>query len=294
VLVTGLSGAIVVWQVLLSLSIYAFVEAHDTPGGSGTPVGILRDVAATIRAHAASWSDGQAIVYCPGDDPLVDEYPAVFRFLVGSDVDLRLVDRETALLFPHRTADTLVVLAPGDSRAAEALTAHAEELGGDTVWLRERNGAYRFYRLAAGTVPSATISPPGTPVRLENGVRLLGYDLHPSPKPGQTAHLTLYWHVASVPHDAPEQGYRFANHVLAANGERVGQHDGPGYPVALWRTGDTLASWFDLPVAPDATPGPYVLRTGMYVYMPPDQFVSVQVLNPEGGATAPVVEWALQ
>jgi len=290
----GLLGAtLVVWQAGLSLSIYAFVETHDTPNGAGTPVGVLRRVSSTIRDHVTTWSSGQAIVYCAGDDPALAECPAVLSFVAGHTANLRFVDYDASLLFPGTQGDTLVILAPGESRAADSLPAYAELLANDTVWLRERAGAYRFYRLPAGSVPQATISPPGTPAELENGVHLLGYDLRPPIAPGQTTRLTLYWRVAALLPDVPDQGYRFANHVLATSGQRVGQHDGPGHPVERWRAGDTLASWFDISIAPSAASGPYVLRTGMYVYTPPDQFTPVHVLDEGGGPVANAVDWAI-
>jgi 4-amino-4-deoxy-L-arabinose transferase-like glycosyltransferase len=290
----GLLGAtLVVWQVGLSLSIYAFVETHDTPNGAGTPVGILRRVSSTIRTHATTWSSGHAIVYCAGDDPALAECPAVLDFMAGHTTNLRFVDYDASLLFPGTQGDRLVVLAPGESRAADVLPAYAELLANDTVWLRERAGAYRFYRLPTGSVPQAAVLPPGAPAELENGVHLLGYDLRPPVTPGQTTRLTLYWRVAALPPDVPEQGYRFANHVLASSGQRVGQHDGPGYPVERWRGGDMLASWFDISIASAAAPGPYTLRTGMYVYTPPDQFTPVHVLDEAGRVVADAVEWAI-
>jgi hypothetical protein len=97
-----------------------------------------------------------------------------------------------------------------------------------------------------------------------------------------------------MPLDPPAQGYRFANHVLAGDGQRVGQHDGPGYPVERWRTGDTLATWFDISIDDGAAVGPYTLRTGMYVYTPPDQFASVRILGPSGEAGAETVEWTIR
>jgi hypothetical protein len=30
--------------------------------------------------------------------------------------------------------------------------------------------------------------------------------------------------------------------------------------------GDTVVTWFDVPIAPDAAPGMYTMRVGMYTY----------------------------
>jgi 4-amino-4-deoxy-L-arabinose transferase-like glycosyltransferase len=290
----GLLGvALVLWQASLSISIFAFVERHDTPGGAGTPIAILRRVSSVVRSEAPAWSSDRVIVYCPGDDPAVDECPAVLSFVSGKAADLRFVDANASLLFPESQGDTLLLVAPGESRAADVLRAYADLLPEETIWLREGKDAYRFYRLAQGQVPRPPTTPAGTPAELENGVQLLGYNIPSPAAPGQTVRLELFWRVAALPPDPPSQGYRFANHLLAASGQRVGQNDGPGYPADRWQAGDTLLSWFDIPVASAADPGPYVLRTGMYVYWPPDQFVPVRVLGKDG-SLSDAVEWTIQ
>jgi 4-amino-4-deoxy-L-arabinose transferase-like glycosyltransferase len=296
-------AALVAWQSYLSISIHAFVEKHDTPGGMGTPVRIYREVVRTMERHAHAWDNRQAIVLCPGDNPRWHECPAVFRFITGRSLEVRFADVNTALLFPQSEVDTLIVLAPGESIAGlesptcwgdEVLSRHAQELSGESVPLRAGGGAYRFYRLPAGYVPDPPVRPADTPVRLANGVSLLGYALSVPPEPGQTTRLSLYWRVDSVPADPPAQGYSFANHLLVANGQRCGQKDGPGYPVELWRAGDTVISWFDIALDADAPPGPYQLRVGMYVYTPPDQFVAVPVVDAMGQPIGDAVKWSLE
>jgi hypothetical protein len=101
--------------------------------------------------------------------------------------------------------------------------------------------------------------------------------------------------VAQVPPHLPSQGYSFANHLLAVDEHRYGQRDGPGYPATRWQSGDTLVSWFDIPLAADAPPGPYILRIGMYVYTPPDKFESIAILDQAGHATGNVAAyWPLE
>ncbi|MBN1642512.1 MAG: glycosyltransferase family 39 protein [Anaerolineae bacterium] len=294
-LVRGLAallGAILVaWQVHLSLSIYAFVERYETPGGAGTPIAILRQVSATLRSHAREWGGGRAIVYCPGDDPATQECPAFFEFVAGRAVEVRFVDQEAGLLYPAARTDTLLVLSPGADRVANAIAPYAAALPGDTVWLRERSGAYRFYRLPAGQAPRPPVRPSTGALPLDNGVSLLGYGLSGEPAPGEALQLSLYWQVRALPDSPPGQGYSFANHLLTLEGLRVGQRDGEGYPVAYWREGDTVVSWFEIAVDADAPPAPYVLRTGMYIYTPPDHFRPVYVLDPTGHPVSDAADW---
>jgi hypothetical protein len=284
--------SLIAWQSYLSLSIHAFVEVHDTPGGMGTPIGILREVARTIDRHTDAWDSRQVIALCPGDDPAMDEWPAVLQFISGRKLDVRFVDYDASLLFPQADTDALVVLTPGESHAASELPLHLQALPGQEIPLREGRGTFRFYRLPGGYKPWPPVEPSGAPVALENGVSLLGYALSPAPAPGQRAELTLYWHVDALPADPPPQGYSFANHLLAADGQRCGQADGPGYSVRRWRAGDTLLSWFTIPLAPDAPEAPYRLRVGMYVYTPPDRFTTIHVTD-EGRPIADAVTWPI-
>lgn len=294
-LLGGLSvAAIVSWQIYLSLSIYAFVEKHDTPDGMGTPISVYREIAHTMERYAEGWHNRQVVMLCPGDDPNFDECPAVFGFMASRSLDLRFVDGNSALLFPRSEADTLVVLAPGDSIAAAELPRHAQQLSDQSVSLREGTGEYRFYRLPAGYTPLPPVQPEGGPAHLANDVWLLGYELSPSPTPGEATRLALYWQVGAIPASVPAQGYSFANHLLAAGGERCAQKDGPGYRAHLWRAGDVVLSWFDMIVAADAPPPPYHLRTGMYVYTPPDQFTTIPIVDAEGRPIADAIEWPVE
>jgi 4-amino-4-deoxy-L-arabinose transferase-like glycosyltransferase len=293
--------ALVAWQSYLSLSIHAFVDQHHTPGGMGTPVRILRQVVRTLERQAETWDNRQAVMVCPGDNPRWDECPAVFGFMTSRSLDVRFVDGRASLLFPQSKADTPLVLAPGQSRTAGELPRYVAPLPGEDVALREDVDRYRFYRLPAGVWPAgdapvgASPAPEGqtegAPVRLANGVELLGYEWSEPPAPGQTARLALYWRVGSLPADPPAQGYSFANHLLGNDDRRAGQSDGPGYRVDLWQPGDTLVSWFDFDLPADAPPPPYRLRTGMYVYTPPDQYLAIPVVDAQGQPVADAVEW---
>ena len=286
--------ALMAWQVYLSLSIHAFVETHHTPSGMGTPIGILQRVSDRIRSHADAWGNHEVVVLCAGDNPATDECPAVLQFMAGRELALRFVDHGASLLLPESDADTLIVLAPGASIAVEETPRHTEPMPDQMIWLRENVDAYRFYRLPAGTTPLPAIQPDGVPVRLENGVSLLGYERSAPPTPGATTRLTLYWRVDAVPDSPPPQGYSFANHLLGADGQRYGQQDGPGYPVWQWRNGDTVLSWFEIPVASSAPDRPFHLRVGMYTYIPPDQFIAAYVVDSAGQRTADAVEWPVE
>jgi hypothetical protein len=83
-------------------------------------------------------------------------------------------------------------------------------------------------------------------------------------RPGGTFRWQLTWRVDSPP--PPEADYHWTNQLYDAAGKRVGQMDGVGFPAHSWRAGDTVVTWFDVPIAPDAAPGVYQMRVGMYTY----------------------------
>ena len=292
VLAGSLLAMLAAWQSYLSLSINSFVGQHDTPGGMGTPIRIYEDVFSAMTRYATAWQNRQVVVLCAGDDPRLDECPAVFGFVAGRALDVRFVDRDSALLFPAGTRDTLAVLAPGASRVAIEIPRYAQELPEASVSLRERTGYYRFYRLSDAYMPAPAVSPNGAPVYLANGTAVLGYDL-PSLVADQPAQLALFWRVDAMPTEPPAQGYSFANHLLAADGQSFAQKDGPGYPVRLWRPGDTVISWFDLPLPVDLPAGPYRLQISVYVYTPPDEFTPIPVLGVDGQPGGSTTTWPL-
>jgi hypothetical protein len=283
--------ALLAWQAYLSISIHAFVDRHHTPGGIGTPIRIQRRVARTIVEQSAAWNSPQAVLLCPGDDPRWDECPAVYGFMLSRALDLRVADGRASILLPRSGTDTLLALAPGTESAVGLLPAFAQPLPLLDVPLREDVARYRFYRLPAGHTPTL---PADTPARLANGVELLGATFAQPPKPGQTTRLLLHWRVTEVPSNPPPQGYSFANHLLTGNSQaRVAQADGPGQRVVLWRSGDALISAFDLSLPASAPPPPYRLRTGMYIFTPPDQFTAIPVVDAQGTPIADAVEWLI-
>ena len=286
-------AVLLVWQAYLSLSIHTFVERHHTPGGIGTPIGILRRVSATTKRLAQEWGTTSVVALCPGENPAMDECPAVLSFMVDRTQKIRFADPRASLVFPESDTDTLIVLAPGTGTAGENLERYAHEIGSETIWLREGVDAYRFYRLPAGQIPAPSIQPDGSPVRLENGVSLLGYEIEAPPSPGQTLHVTLFWHVDELPAAPPQQGYSFANHLYGDDGIRYGQRDGPGYPVQLWQKGDTIRSTFDIPLSADVPDVTYTLHVGLYTHIPPDQFIAVHVLDGSGNPGDIWVQWKI-
>ena len=101
--------------------------------------------------------------------------------------------------------------------------------------------------------------------RLEETIRLLGYDLEPQTvTPGERLRLTLYWQAV----DTPDGNYKVFNHLIGADGSLAGQQDGlPGGSVVLsgeWLPGEIVVDRYEIHVREETPPGEYVLYTGMY------------------------------
>jgi hypothetical protein len=123
------------------------------------------------------------------------------------------------------------------------------------------------------------------PDRWANGVQLLSALGYGDLRPGGTCILEATWRVNSLP--SPGADYHWFNHLIDADGKRVGQMDGVGFPSRSWRTGDTVVTGFDVPIAPEAAPGAYKMRVGMYTY--PD-IRNVPVVDAAGNPVSDAIE----
>jgi len=124
--------------------------------------------------------------------------------------------------------------------------------------------------LVAAMVSPAEIAYP-LDLRLGGSIRLLGYDLSQTVvEPGGVVELTLYWQAAAVVDDR----YKVFTHLLgetwnADGGNFIwGQQDNEPLngqaQTTTWVPGAVVADPYRIPVAPDAPPGLYTLRAGMY------------------------------
>ncbi len=268
------------WHIYIQQSLLTFVDTHDTPGGYGAPVKYT--LAATHRAEElqAETAGAALITLLPGADPRYDGQAAVLDVLLGPNA--RPVDGRQTLVFPDRPA---VYLA--DPSAEPALTMLAEmgaEVEPQLPLCGGSDAAYRFFRRQ----PDAVTAPhpwEGDSARWASGVTLLGYDWSGDPQPGGAVRWMLYWRVEGIP---PVEGdLHWFNHLVDGEGARWGQMDGAGLPVSEWRVGDVVLTWFDIPIAADALPPPYFIRSGMYTY--PD-IVGISLLDVAGNPAGQFIE----
>lgn len=268
----ALVAVIVAAQLYGYLSALHFVAGRNTPGGYGTPVGL------TLRAvHSAEQMardvKGSLLVMADGDNVEADEVASIWDVLVDPAFAPRIVDRRQANVYPAGPA--VIVHAPG-------MAAERRDI---TLPLRPGEGEYSLTRWPGGDVPRVQMLAPIGPDRWANGVQLLGAQPANDVHAGGTLRWQLTWRVSSPA--PPGADYHWFNHLVNSDGKRVGQMDGVGFLARTWRTGDTVMTWFDIPLAPDTAPGAYKMRVGMYTF--PD-VQGVPVVDASGKPVAEYVE----
>ncbi|MBN1886998.1 MAG: glycosyltransferase family 39 protein [Thermoflexales bacterium] len=260
-------------QVYNYLAITHFVVGRDTPGGYGTPAGqTLRAVKSAEQV--ARELGGSIVVMADGDNVEADNIASIWDVLVDPAFDPRVVDRRSAGMYPDGPA--VVVYAPGGSAGTPDVI---------RLSLRPGEGEYELFKwqgIAKSQLSEFQVPEMG---RWANGVHLLGTDDSHELRPGQTFEWWIFWRVTSPP--PPGADYHWFNHLVDAEGKRVGQADGVGFPARSWRVGDIVMTWFEVPIAPDAAPGTYTMRVGMYTY--PD-IQNVPVVDEAGNPVSDAVE----
>jgi hypothetical protein len=241
--------------------------------GYGTPLGYWRRAAEKARDLAEENDAKEILVLAPGDQPW-DEKANAFDALL-SDTPHRIVDGYTTLVCPTHPA--LLLLAPEIEHAASSVPLCTEDLHVG-IAASPLGGTYR-YRLWEPTHVSATrCSETLIPASAgwASGVRLLGYAVTGTPQPGEALHVTLRWETTQGPLD---EDVHWFNHLDDAQGHRCAQFDGVGWPASRWRPGDRVLVHYDLSIAGDTSPGPYVLRVGQYTY---PEIANVPILDEAG------------
>jgi hypothetical protein len=139
----------------------------------------------------------------------------------------------------------------------------------DDSWPAVFAGGQRFddYFRIVEVPPAASFVPdlsPPEPIRLANGIRLLGVLTAPAaamPRAGQPWTAYLLWRV-----DEPAgQEFTLFAHLIDANGDKYAQVDVPGLPVGNQRQDEFALSRLDFQLGPGLpSDGPLYLRLGSY------------------------------
>jgi len=259
-------------------------QAAEGMEGYGTPLGTWRRAAETARWLAEEEDVREILLLMPGDASW-DE-PATILDALLSGTARRVIDGRRAAIYPSH--DALLVIAPAASAGGQLAEPCTTDLGVERP-ASPSGGMYR-YRLwrSAEAGPDACAAPlTAASTRWGSGVELLAYGVEGTPAPGETLSVTLYWRTHQGPLEADVHWFI---HLLGREEARWGQFDGVGWPSSRWRPGDRVMTRFQVPIAPEAPPGPYMLRVGQYTFPAIENIPTVdEAGNPaDYAATLPV------
>jgi 4-amino-4-deoxy-L-arabinose transferase-like glycosyltransferase len=261
--------AIAIWSVGSLTGILQ--AATSEPTWFGTPLGYWWRAAEQARSLAAQKRATEVLLVLPDDqDGRLDA--------LLSDTPHRVVDGQTAVVYPPHPA----ILAFGpETETARTLTIPCTQgLVSDLV--ASPLGGIYHYRLWNPTGASAAACADGllpADAQWASGVRLTGYSVTGSSRPGEVLHVALYMETTQGP---LETDVHWFNHLEDQAGRRWGQFDHAGWPAERWQPGDRILLHFALPIAEGAAPGPYILRVGQYVYHSPENIENIPVTDAAG------------
>ncbi len=258
------------WAALLLLGVTAIWQAqtwgyvlHAAATGSqgyGTPLGYWWRAAEQARELAEQEDAAEVLLLMPGDRSW-DAKANILDALL-SDTPHRLVDGHTTVVYPPH--DTILLIASEVETSVALAFPCTQDLESDLA-ASPLGGTYhyRLWSPAHAGASSCTQTLLPATAQWASGVRLLGYGVTGTVQPGASPHVILHWETTQGPLDTDVHWF---HHLEDQTGQRWGQFDAVGWPAARWQPGDRVLLHFDLPIAPDAEPGPYILRVGQYTY----------------------------
>lgn len=226
-LLTALIAATaLIWtlQISESLSISS-VQAHS--GGMGTPLGLVREVAATAP------TDRPALLFTHGDNVSVDGEAAIFHALWWERPDHRVIAGQSLLVLPAEPAYLLATLP--HFQAWEELEAAGLALNPQAFPRRENEGAGFI-----ATHYDGESAPQGfthvAPITLENGLRFEGWKTR---QVGDRLRVSTLWTVIQMPPTGNYQQFHHLRNAATLEGDPL---EGSDVPISAhsWQVGDQL------------------------------------------------------
>ena len=218
-----------------------------TPGGISTPLLQQRRAARFVQ-------DGSpVVVMAVGDNPETDGDAAVADVLFW-EYPHRIVDGRNALILPARPSWLFFVSLWLPSRSILEAVVPPDAI--EVHILPKRQGAYPFFVARWHPTRPEGFRPIG-PIPFENGLQLVGWQVHPQDK---GVRLLTLWRAL----DPKPQGeiHQF-NHMYVEGQEApIAVHDIP-LPWRAWQKGDWVVTWVDFP---ETMPEGGWLGVGLYRY----------------------------
>jgi len=274
------------WVALLLLSSIALWQAREwsdilhtaTSGAAwyGTPLGYWQRAAERARTLTEQQGAEEALLIMPGDRSW-DEKGYILDALLSGEPH-RVVDGNTTVVYPPHPALLLIASEVKESIAfALPCTLDLEA----DLPASPSGGAYHYRLWEPRDVQASSCATGLSPVTAQwaSGVRLRGYKVSGKPQPGEVVRVILHWETTQGPLEADVHWF---NHLEDREGQRWSQLDLVGWPAKRWRPGDSVMFHFDLPIASEAPPGPYIIRVGQYEYISPEKIENIPVLDIAG------------
>jgi hypothetical protein len=242
----------------------------------GTPVGYWWRAAEQARSLTVEKGATEVLLIMPGDQEWNQKAYGLDALL--SDTPHRVADGQTTIVYPPHPS--VLVIASEVEASTEMAASCTQDLEADTI-ASPLGGTYHYRLWDPAHADAAACTDGLLPADAQwaSGVRLLGYSVSGMPRPGETLHVALHVETTQGPLEADVHWF---NHLEDQEGQRWGQLDLVGWPAERWQPGDRILLHFDLPIAPDAAPGPYVLRVGQYVYHSPEDLENIPVTDIAG------------
>jgi hypothetical protein len=242
----------------------------------GTPLGYWQRAAQQARSLFKQERADEILLIMPGDETWDQKGYGLSALL--SDTPHRVVDGQNVIVYPpHRS---VIVIASEVNRARALLAPCTQDLGKDLA-ASPFGGTYAYYLWDPDQAHAAlcTESLIAADAQWTSGTRLRGYNVSGAIEPGSTLQVTIYWETTTGPIDTDVHWF---NHLEDQEGQRWAQLDMEGWPTENWRPGDRILTHFDLSIAADAAPGPYILRVGQYAYRSPEDIENIPVIDTAG------------
>jgi 4-amino-4-deoxy-L-arabinose transferase-like glycosyltransferase len=196
--------------------------------------------------------------------------PGSMILLMNNDAyaqSLEFFNPQNALLLPAGNSDeTTLIAVPATVPLHPVLAGKLGEWG---VTPEMSNEVYTMYVARPETLTasgsehlSLEYAFHGAASRADYFATLLGTEIVGEAAPGQSFTLLTYWIIDQQP--ANLHPLRIFVHMITPDGIIVAQSDILGVPAVQWRQGDVIVQTHDIALLPDAPPGPYKLRIGLY------------------------------
>jgi len=248
--------AIAVTQVYAFLSIQNFVGSRATPGGYGTPAGMLLRVVQAAEQLSRAMGNAEIIVNGNSDTVRFDSEAAAFDVLLDPRVPHRFVSMMGASVYPAGNAVFVNRVLPGQSGPIQLALRTGEGGYSLTNW----DGKNQLS--LSNNLADQFLTRLASPQSFVNGVAVWAYHVYGGR--GSELRFRLGWFVASAPPVATD--YHWTNQLFDVEGKRVWQKDDVGFPTSNWRVGDLVITDFAAPLDAAVKPGAYTMRVGMYTY----------------------------